>query len=244
MSLDFTHWKTRLLDILFPPLCAACHTGLLTENNQGLCDVCFDSFKLPESFTCPECRGRIPFSKKGLPLVAELCHPKAGYLLLACSFYEHPVTKNLIGQLKFERRTSIAAILGKIATRALTASKIPTDFLSTPIPLSTARLRERGFNQAELITDAIIKSFPDAHSAALLTRTKNTETQSRLTSWDLRKKNLQGAFSAQSDQELHNRTILIVDDVWTSGATMGDAVRALREKGVGRIVGLVIGRIR
>ncbi len=241
---NFTHWKETFLDALFPPICGFCRRYLPEHRGGGICDQCLASFPLPDAFTCPQCRGRIPFGNNKLPAVATLCHPGAGYLLLACSFYDHPVAQSLIQQLKFERRTAIANALGEVAVRALTAASIGHNSLLVPIPLSPRRLRERGFNQAALIAKAITLQGAAPYSEQILRRVKSTVAQTGLKDWRQRADNLTQAFQVMDDSTLPGQLLVLVDDVWTSGATMNDAVRALREKGAGRIIGLVLSRIR
>jgi len=242
MTPKFTHWMKTALEVLFPPICAGCQKILLSGNgNGGVCSACLATFIIPEAFTCPICRGRIPRLQQGLPFVGSLCHQKAQYILLACSNYEQPVAQNLIRQLKFERRASLADALGEIATLALGNTSSSADLL-VPTPLSSQRLRERGFNQAELIASEISRRTGIVCDASSLKRNKHTDPQTHLKTWEERRNNLKNVFEVTEPKLLSGKNIILIDDVWTSGATMNDAARALREAGAKRIIGLALSR--
>lgn len=112
-----------------------------------------------------------------------------------------------------------------------------------PIPLHPRRLRERGYNQAGLLAAALAKrlgvpNFPDA-----LRRIRATGTQTRLDAAQ-RRANAAGAFAVRPllAPWLHGRSILVVDDVMTTGATVGDAARALKSAGARRVVVATVAR--
>jgi ComF family protein len=111
-----------------------------------------------------------------------------------------------------------------------------------PIPLSAARYRERGFNQAELIAQEIATRIGKPCQTDVLVRIKNTKAQSTLRGTRARQKNLQGSFIIRNPETIQGKRILLVDDVWTTGSTMNIAAQTLRTAEPRSIIALVIAR--
>lgn len=107
--------------------------------------------------------------------------------------------------------------------------------LVMPVPLHASKLRDRGYNQAALLAEALGRSLDRPHFADLLVRVRPTPTQTRLHAED-RRRNVKGAFSAAGAEAwIRARTILLVDDVMTTGATLSEAAAVLREAGAWRV---------
>lgn len=228
-----------VLNILFPCACMGC--GAVTiGDSTSLCGPCRQQFRTPTAFVCPVCRGRIPIGLR-LPSRSRLCHRDADYTLLALARYDQPAAQALVRNLKFGRKFEIADVLGEYAAAALRATNSAIDCI-IPIPLSSVRLRERGFNQAELIARKIAALNAVGMHADVLLRTRNTARQTDLKTWQERARNLEGSFAVPVSDMVRGKIVLLVDDVWTSGATMGVAARALRKAGARRVIGLVIAR--
>ncbi len=102
--------------------------------------------------------------------------------------------------------------------------------LAAPIPLHPLRLRERGFNQAELLSNLLCQQFGLTHVPDLLIRTKSTDTQTLLDQKQ-RFTNLEGAFKINPSQSVTDKSILLVDDLLTTGATASSAASALKAGG-------------
>ena len=191
------------------------------------------------AFTCPVCRARLPIRAFGAP--ADRCHPDADYLLLAASSYNNPALRALIWQLKFKRRTSAADMLAKLLQKVLqTASVHLRDYICIPLPLHPGRQRSRGFNQAEMISNRILVGITVSHP--ILVRTRRTKPQTQTADRAERKKNLKNCFAVARPEAVAGKNILLIDDVWTSGATMNEASRVLKLAGARRIIGLVVAK--
>ncbi|MBN2466708.1 MAG: ComF family protein [Deltaproteobacteria bacterium] len=113
--------------------------------------------------------------------------------------------------------------------------------LLVPVPLHKKRLRERGFNQAVVLADLLRKKYKVPLARAVLQRTVYTPPQVQLRG-DARKKNVRRAFKASDPAAVRNKTILLVDDVYTTGATMNECARTLKQAGASRIDGFVMAR--
>ena len=228
-----------VLDILFPCLCLGCMRPL-AGGTSTVCVLCRQQFRLPTAFLCPVCRGRIP-AGSGLPPRIRLCHRDSDYILLPLARYAQPVAQALVRHLKFGRKFEIAGLFAEIAVEAVRAVNLKFDCV-VPIPLSGARLRERGFNQAGLIAEQISRLLAVTYCARALLRTRDTKRQTDLKTWQERARNLKDSFTVSQPNSVRGKIVLLVDDVWTSGATMGVAARALRKAGAQRVVGLVVAR--
>jgi ComF family protein len=165
-------------------------------------------------------------------------------LLIAAHYDANPMVKKAIWQLKFYRRQSIAEKLGQLLIK-------PFSFLDTghwnlvivPVPLHPHRLRKRGFNQAELLANHVYESRRDARScvSTLLTRIRDTLSQVECRDRQTRLKNPQGAFSLNGHID-PKVTYVLVDDLVTTGATLEECCRVLKENGAKTVWGLVLAR--
>lgn len=231
--------KNLFLDILFPPICLSCQKH--TENrNLPVCGDCFKSIKINNTLFCPVCRARLPDGKK-------ICHYDSPYLLAAAASYDNPAVQNLIHCFKYKGFENLSVSLSEIATEYLgdlirNLKLEIRNFVIVPIPLYFWRERERGFNQAKLISEnlslALKLTLVDG-----LKRTKKTEPQAKSKNAEERAKNISGCFAAKNPSEIAGKNILLVDDVFTSGATMNEAVKTLKSAGAGKIIALTLAKV-
>jgi ComF family protein len=141
--------------------------------------------------------------------------------------------------LKYERVRPAAAVLGRVLAEAV--APLQTQFSATPpvviaIPLHARRLRQRGFNQSELIAREAIRHVPLRLSVnrSALVRRRMTESQTGL-SREQRRANIRGAFKVARPIEIAGRDILLIDDVFTTGTTSSECARVLRRAGARRV---------
>ncbi len=120
----------------------------------------------------------------------------------------------------------------------------PRDFAAdvvVPVPLDRGRLRERGYNQAELIAKPLARLLGIPFRYYLLVRTKPRPNQLRLTRRE-RWETVRGAYATHQTAQVDNLRVLLVDDVFTTGATLDSCSRALKAAGAARVVGLTVAR--
>jgi ComF family protein len=151
--------------------------------------------------------------------------------------------REMVHLLKYERMRTVAKPLGLLLARAIETleSEAGSELLVVAVPLFPSKQRERGYNQAVLLADAALselrKSRPSwrlqaAHGA--IRRVKDTRSQFELTPKG-RRRNLQGAFAVSERAALAGREILLVDDIYTTGATARACARVLRRAGAGKV---------
>ena len=149
--------------------------------------------------------------------------------------------QSLAHALKYKKMPSLGVKLGRFAADSISSYIFPPFDCVIPIPLHRTRLRERGYNQAEQIALGLTASLGIPISAGTLLRTQYTKTQTKLNREE-RQTNLQSAFSVNSRQieDIREKNILLVDDVFTTGATMETAADSLLEQGAAKIYGFTL----
>ncbi len=229
-------WKKTekfILDLLFPKFCFNC-----SREGDYLCEDCQNVLQISGFHK--------NYSTQNLK---DLYHPLS---------YQNLLIKNLIQKFKYE---PFVKELGKVLSNLIIThfqlmdnkpdffypvrnqgSSNGASFLLMPIPLEKGRLRWRGFNQAEELGKflSVFFKIPLISNDGLV-KTKKTIPQVELTD-EARKENVKGLFQVQNKELIKNRKILLVDDVYTTGSTMEECARVLKEAGAKEIIGIVLAR--
>jgi ComF family protein len=148
--------------------------------------------------------------------------------------------RELIHLLKFAGVRPAAAVLGRMLAEAIVTlePELPESVVVIPVPLHRNKLRQRGFNQAELIARSALKLNPRKERlnlcAGALVRKRETASQIGLTRHQ-RRENLRGAFGIAQADAVNGREVLLVDDVLTTGATVSECARVLRRAGASKV---------
>jgi ComF family protein len=141
----------------------------------------------------------------------------------------------LVHELKYRGRRRVAERLAEaLCARPEVRAVLSADVLLVPVPLHPRRHRERGFNQSELLAQALARRLGLECAPACLVRRKDTAPQTGLSAAQ-RRKNLAGAFAVRRRARLLGRVVVLVDDVVTTGATVSACARALREASVAEL---------
>ena len=164
--------------------------------------------------------------------------------------YRHPPIKKAIWLLKYKGKRQMANIFAEVMhtmiLEELADLSIFENFdepILIPIPLSPKRKRERGFNQAMLLCNELVKSDKNKNFVLeknILLKPKDGEHQARILDRDKRLKNIVGSFCVKNPEIIKNRNIILIDDVTTTGATLSEAKKTLRQAGAKKIIAFTI----
>lgn len=204
-----TRHLQSFLHLFFPHTCEGCGRGLIEENH----------------FLCARCAHHLPetnfFSLRGNP-VEQLFYGRIPVTHAGAAYYftKHSLLQHLMIQLRYRNNPEAGYFLGRMigAQLAKEAAFAAIDLL-VPLPLNPKKEFKRGYNQAALICDGINAVWKRPVLRNAIERTRFTETQTkqnRISRWQ----NMEGVFIATDPQLLHNKHILLVDDVITTGATL------------------------
>lgn len=242
-------WLDPLLDLLFPAVCPVCEARSDDPPHRPFCLACWRALPLLGGPECGVC-GR-PFVGLAGGLPCDACRrepPPYGWARAVAAYRDG--MRAAIHALKYRGRVAVgrplAALLAEAGARRLPLAPdgAPRDVLDAivPMPLHGARLAERGFNQAELLAAACAGRWGLPLVSRALVRTRATRPQTELDE-AARRANVAGAFTVARPREVAGRRVLLVDDVLTTGATVGAAARALREGGAAAVGVLVLARV-
>jgi ComF family protein len=236
-------WLQVLLDAVLPQHCEACERPLPLGHGACLCATCRAAMAPPPAPLCRSCG--VPLGISGPSDACPSCihHPPAFAAARAAALYLpaasglNPLAAAVQG-LKYRGRRKLAGALG-----ALLAERYPfaPDALLVPVPLHRARLAFRGFNQALLLARALGRRRGLPVAARLLVRTRATQAQARLPAAE-RRRNLDGVFAVAAPRLCASRSIVLVDDVLTTGATADACARSLLAAGAARVDVYTVGR--
>jgi len=234
-----------LASVVFPAPCLICASTLDTASRVPICQKCLSSFEKIHGPLCVCCGRPIisPVATDFLVVQCRLCRLKTFGFDSARSFalYNSPMVRAIL-LLKHDGVEPMgvwfADRLKELAVRNPECLKAD---VIVPVPLHPARLRERGYNQAELIARPLAKRLKLRVKPFLLVRTKPRPDKLRMTRrerWDT----VKGAYVAREGIRVDNLHILLVDDVMTTGATLDACSRALRKAGAARVTALTVAR--
>ena len=219
-----------VLDFVYPPRCMICGTG--------------------GSFVCQSCEGRLPradgrrCSKCWAPVTRGVCaaceeSPPDLSSLRSCYVYDGEV-RRLVHAFKFKEQTSLVEDLGRMMAESLPQDDLDSDIL-VPVPLTGLKQRYRGYNQARMLANQIGKLSGIAVDD-LLDRRGNSGPQSQAGRATERRKNVTDAFRLRKGRQVSSRSILLVDDVATTGATLNACARVLLDGGAQRVSAITLAR--
>ncbi len=207
------------LDIMFPEQCLGCKS-----KGTILCKECLLKIRRAERETSRD--------------------------IFACFDYRDPTIKRAIWNLKYYHKKHLGEILGhllyqalleEIASMKIYAGERP--LLVIPVPLSRTRRKMRGYNQAQYITYGFCKDADKKSlelSTTIIVKKVDTVPQARITNRTTRLKNIHGAFEIKNPSIVKGRTIIIIDDVTTTGGTITEIMQLLKKSGAKKVVGFAV----
>ena len=224
-----------MVDLVLPPQCGGCGQARerfcptckasISYLSSPVCACCGYPLERADGDVCPACRsGRLS--------------PLAG--IRSVAFFEGPLRKALHG-LKYRRDIILADSLARLLYDAWRALQLPGD-VALPVPLSAQRLRERGYNQSELLARGFSELAGLNFAPRGARRLRHTDSQVGLTAAE-RWQNVKGAFSGDPRQ-VAGRNVLLIDDICTTGSTLAACAAGLVEAGALGVWGFTVGRAR
>lgn len=231
--------KDKLLDLIFPRRCVVCDE-ITDRPGKALCSKCQGKILYIKEPCCMKCGRQLKSSEQEYCVD---CRKKKHYYIQGTSLYDYGSMSDSLFRFKYAGRMEYADFYGRelAARRADWLSVVNPDVL-VPVPVHSSRKRKRGYNQAELIAEKLSRYSGIPVNASLIRRERKTQPLKNL-SYEERQNNLKRAFKIrQNDVKLS--TIVIIDDIYTTGSTIDAIAQAFMEAGVPGIyfMTLTIGR--
>lgn len=229
-----------LKNFFFPSKCLLCQRPL--TNSSLLCPECYKFLQEEINVKTKQCEkcGKPLSLLSNSPICIDCQHRSFPYEKIATLGFYKDKLKDLIHFYKFRSRWSLSRIFYQLLQIHSSKLFFDVDYI-IPIPLSKQRLSKRGYNQATLIAKQIKKIIKKPIAYNLLIRKKDTPHQSLLTKFE-REKNLTDAFEVKYDAKYRHKRFLLVDDVITTGTTITEAAKALKNSKPQKIVVFAIAK--
>jgi len=229
-----------LLSLVFPPHCAVCRSD--TTAGVHLCEKCAASARRIEAPFCRQCSQPFEGDITGEFTCSNCTGRHFHFECAVAPYLSRDVVREFIHRFKYEGQFHLRHQLAAWAAAGLGDERLraqPFDAF-VPVPLHPARKREREFNQAEVIAQLLARRAGVPVQNAIR-RIRYTTTQTRLDRHE-RMENLRGAFRMRHRAAVQDRHLIIVDDVFTTGSTVDECARVLREAGAASVRALTVAR--
>lgn len=231
-----SHLKSLILDILFPIECLSCGAP-----NTYVCEDCFDSIPLLERDFCMVCN-RSSYLGRTHKSCAKYCYIDG---VVTATHWRHPLVKNMIHTCKYSDIPDLMIPLSRILRKRISAHPYlgyaahDNGWTAIPVPLHKKRERRRGFNQAHLLSKLV---FSDIDTKRVLMRIYPTPPQAKKKKRAKRLSNIAGSISFEqiNCETTLSKKIILVDDVFTTGATLNECAKVLKTAGVKEVWGAAV----
>lgn len=208
-----------VLHFLFPPACSVCG-------------------KIDKNWLCPNCQRRVErLEKSNLVEIENKKYEKLLYL-----FTYQSLVRKLILRYKFANKAYLNHFFANQIVKNEKNKKVLRQYdMIIPVPMHKKKMQKRGYNQTELVANELEKSLKIPVKSDILFKVVNTTTQSKL-GGKARQSNIQHAFFIKNDIEIEDKKIILLDDIYTTGATSQECSRVLKEAGANEILVLVLAK--
>lgn len=230
-----------LLDVILPPICHICRSFIPDAGELHICPACRERLPLVTSPLCPVCG--IPFIGAGSNHRCGACLARPPHFDAAVArFLYEGAIRNMIHSFKYNQQTHLRYPLALLALEGMNGIMTDHDpHLIVPVPLHRSRLRQRGFNQAVLLGKVLSRRLSIPLLPDTLARSRPTEPQIKLSAAE-RRLNVKGAFTVNRPGSVAGKRILLLDDVMTTGSTMDECAKELKNAGAEAVIAVTIAR--
>jgi ComF family protein len=231
-----------LKDVLFPATCLLCHQHLGRAGDLLLCPACAAQMPLIQPPLCTCCGKEFPDSAPGSHLCGNCLQNPPTFSRARAVFRYNKFTAPLIYSFKYQGRTTARDTFAALHKLVPSIGDLTVPDLIIPVPLHKKRLRERGFNQSLELARLFFPKEKDKIQPAILIRCRWTTPQAGLDGHS-RRQNLAGAFLVKEPQAINAKKILLIDDVLTTGTTVNECAKVLKQNGAAGIEVLTLARV-
>jgi competence protein ComFC len=226
--------------LLFPSFCRLCAKPLEHPGERIVCRACLERLRPRRGPICPRC-GRF-LEGEGEPHLCARCleQPPPFTVHRSCGRYDG-VLKDLILLFKYRRVSVLSGVLGRFVQDSLGADEtlwVGADYL-VPVPLHRKREHRRGFNQSRLLAREVGRRSGTKVLDGCLVKVRNSPPQTSLAGRG-REVNVRGAYEVRKVRKVEGKTLILVDDVFTTGSTLGECSLTLRRAGAGEVRALTL----
>ena len=238
MQKAFSALRELLLDTFFPSFCINCG-----REQSYLCQDCFALIDIVVRQYCPFCpRPTVVLDGR----TCQRCQPSHALAGLFCAAsYDNRIVKTMVHRCKYAPyiKSLSKPLASLILAHLIQINKLACvkEYICIPIPLHKRKHKQRGFNQAELIAKELSTVLLSTMLNDVLVKTKSTPAQVTLKK-EQRKENIKGAFVCSLPERIQGKRILLVDDMFTTGATMEECSKTLKHAGAKEVWGIVVAR--
>lgn len=226
---SLTRW---MIQVSYPCTCPVCG-AVMDDETRAWCEACDSGvIRLPGPL-CAVCHRYVAASRAGCPS----SHPPASPSILVALGLFDQAWRAIVHALKYQGHKSLAQPLGQMLAESV--AKLPDIDAIVSVPTDPRKIGERGFGHAELLGETLAAESGIAFISGGMTLTRRLTDQTRLTGKQ-RAQNLKGAFQVPDPEIVNGKTIVVIDDVTTTGATLREAARALTVAGAESVAGAVI----
>lgn len=239
----FSETLNDIGEVIFPSQCLGCAEILHPSAGQIFCPACSDEIEVITAPACPVCGTTFPDSPATNHLCGECLENKTYFSLARAVFsYETHILK-AIHQFKYARNMSVGETLASfMAGFSFSGIDFADYSLIIPVPLHIKKLRERGFNQSLILGRALEKKHMIPVDFSVLKRKKFTLAQAG-SNRNERKQNIKDAFEVKNVKRIKGNNLILVDDVYTTGATANECAKILMGEGAKKVAVLTLARV-
>jgi len=235
-------WWTVAVGLVYPANCAVCKRPRESDVDSALCASCRGQMRpIPKPF-CERCNQPFEGAITGEFQCSNCVDKEYCFDYAVCGCRLTGVARECVHQFKYQRALwvgpELAALMIAAARERIVWENVD---MVVPVPLFPSRQRERGFNQAEWLARRLVRALPAPLCKGNLRRIRDTNNQALLNAAE-RIENVSGAFAVRDPKPFLQRRVVLVDDVFTTGATTNECARVLRSAGAVSVIVLTVGR--